>query len=159
MRQCLDQLTIQALTDGEEQDPGLLEHIRRCPDCNYHYSRQSALVKMADRLKSDAKLPAAFYWSLERKLKTAPFPAALVSAAVILLTLVSLALLGPAYFEWWLSVGLTRQVGVILDLFLGLLTIGNLVDPVWWIIGLAALVAFELVLLNMLRNMEGRQNA
>ena len=158
MERCPDQLTIQALADGEEQDLQLLAHVRSCPQCSEQHHKLSALVTMADGLKSDAKLPVSFYLSLETKINPAPFPAALVAASVFALALLSLILLGPNYLEWWLSVGITNQVGLILDAFLDLLAYSRLVGPTWIIMGLAALVAMELFILKMLRNVEGWQN-
>lgn len=158
MERCPDQLNIQALADGEAQDQQLWNHVRRCPHCSEQYRRLSNLVKIADGLKSDAKLPASFYRSLETKINPAPFPAALVAAVVFALALLSLVLLGPNYFEWWLSVGITNQVGLILDAFLDLLAYSRLVGPAWIIMGLAALVAMELFILNLIRNAEGLKN-
>lgn len=158
MERCPDQLTIQALADGEEQDLQLLAHVRRCRYCSEQYHKLSALVTMADGLKSDAKLPTDFLSKLEEKLKPAPFPAALVVVPVFALILFSLLLFGPGYLEWWFSVGITRQVGLILDAFLDLLAFSRLVGPIWVITGLAALVAMELFILNMIRNVEGWQS-
>ncbi len=158
LERCPDQLTIQALADGEEQDLQLLTHVRSCPHCNEQHHKLSALVTMADGLNSDAKLPADFMHKLEKRLKPAPFPAALVAAPVFALILLSLLLLGPGYLEWWFSVGITRQVGLILDAFLDLLAFSRMVGPAWIITGLAALVAMELFILNMIRNVEGWQS-
>ncbi len=158
MERCPNQLAIQALADGEEQDLQLLAHVRSCPHCNEQHHKLSALVKMAEGLKSDAKLPADFMHKLEKRLKPAPFPAALVAAPVFALILLSLLLFGPGYLEWWFSVGITRQVGLILDAFLDLLAFSRMVGPAWMIIGLAALVAMELFILNMIRNVEGWQS-
>jgi hypothetical protein len=158
MERCPDHLTIQALVDREEQDLQLLAHIQRCRHCSNQYHKLSDLVTIADGLKSDVKLPADFLYKLEEKLKSAPFPAALVAAPVFALILFSLLLFGPGYLEWWLSVGITRQVGLILDAFLNLLAFSRLVGPIWVITGLAALVAMELFILNMIRNVEGWQS-
>ncbi len=158
MEQCPDQLTIQALADGEERDPQLLAHVLSCPHCSELHHRLRALVTMADGLKSDAKLPADFLFKLEGKMKPAPFPAALIAVFVFTLILPALFLFGPGYLEWWFSVGITFRVGLILDAFLDLYAFSRAVGPFWMISGLAALVAAELFILNMIRNMEGWQS-
>lgn len=159
MERCPDQLTIQALADGDEQDSKLQAHIRRCPRCSDQYRQLSALIKVADGLKSEAKLPVSFYRSLEKKINPAPFPAALVAASIFALALLSLLLLGPSHLEWWLSVGITHQVGLIIDAFLDLLALSSLLNPAWIVAGLAAIVAIELLILRMLNNVEELQNA
>lgn len=158
MERCPDYLTIQTIVDGEATDQELLEHTKSCSPCRKELNRLKSLVSIADGLKTEENAPADFYRLLEEKLKPAPFPAALVAAAIFALTLLSLMLLGPSYLEWWLSVGITRQVGLILDAFLDLFAISRLVGPAWIIIGLAALVVMELFILKMLRNVEGWQN-
>jgi predicted anti-sigma-YlaC factor YlaD len=158
MDHCPDYLTIQALIDGEENDQALLKHLQDCFACRLQYRQLSSMVKLADGLKCEAKLPANFYHAMERKLTPAPFPTALVSLAVLLLVLASLLLLGPTYFEWWLSVGITSQVSLVLDALLDLFAISRLVSSSWVISGLAALVTMELFILKMLKNVEGWQN-
>jgi predicted anti-sigma-YlaC factor YlaD len=158
MKRCPDQLTIQAVIDGEEKDQQVIFHIKNCSACCLQYRQLKSLVSLADKLKSIDKLPTGFYHQLEKKIKPTPFPALQVAAAAIFICLVTLFLLGPDYFEWWLSVGITRQVGLILDAFLDLLAISRMVNLSWVISIFAALVALELIILKMLKNLEGWQN-
>lgn len=158
MDRCPDQLTIQAVVDGEEKGRQVVLHVENCPACRRQSRQIKGLVNMADGLKSTDKLPAGFYRLLEKKLKPVPFPALQVALAAIVIFLIVLFLLGPDYFEWWLSVGITHQVGLIIDTFLDLLAISKMLSLTWAISIFAGLVALELFILKMLNNLEGWQN-
>ena len=159
MIKCPDILTIQAVIDGEERDIKILDHLDDCAECRREYHALKAAVHLAKDLSSTAKLPASFYRQLAEKTAPRPFPAALVAAALFAVALFSANLVNPGYLQWWLSVGVTRQLSYIMDTFLDLLYMSHYVGPNGIIAGLLLMVALEVFILNMLRNVEGKSNA
>lgn len=158
MIQCPDKLTIQAVIDGEETDIKIIDHLQSCPRCCQIHSEMKDAFTPADNLGSTVKLPAEFLGRLNEKLSPQPFPAAMAAAVIFTLAIFSAYLTNPGYLQWWLSVGITRQISYLIDAFIDLLYISHIVGPTGVIIGLAALVALEVLILNMLRNVEGQIN-
>lgn len=159
MIKCPDILTIQAVIDGEEKDKKILGHLDQCAECSGEFRSLKVAVHLAENLSSTAKLPASFYRQLAEKTSPRTFPAALVAAALFAVALFSANLVNPGYLQWWLSVGVTRQLSYIMDTFLDLLYMSHYVGPNGVIAGLFLMVALEVFILNMLRNMEGKSNA
>ncbi len=159
MIKCPDILTIQAVIDGEEKDIKILDHLEDCAECRREYRALKAAVHLATDLSSTVKLPASFYSQLAEKTVPRPFPAALVAAALFAVALFSANLVNPGYLQWWLSVGVTRQLSYIMDTFLDLLYMSHYVGPNGVIAGLLLMVALEVIILSMLRNVEGKNNA
>lgn len=156
--QCLDELTIQAIIDGEETDIALTKHLSNCPACQGLKKQVMELVKTSDRLKIDAVLPVEFYENLMERIEFRPFPIALLAAVLFGLVLFSAYLLDPGYINWWFTVGITNQVGLIFDIFFDLLVFSQASGPLSVIAVLSALVAIEVLILNKLRVMEGYRN-
>lgn len=159
MIKCPDILTIQAVLDGEEKDTKILGHLNQCAECSKEYQALKAAVKLATDLSSTAKLPASFYSQLAEKTAPKPFPAALVAAVLFAVALYSANLVNPGYLQWWFSVGVTRQFSYVMDTFLDLLFMSHYVGPNVVIAGLFLMVALEVFILNMLKNVEGKNNA
>ncbi len=153
--QCPDELTIQAIIDGEETGLSLLKHLENCSACQGVKGQMTELVKTSDRLKTEAELPAGFYENLVDRIEVRPFPTALVAAVMFSLVLSSVYFLDPGYINWWFTVGITRQVSLILDMFFDLLLLSQTLGPVSVITFLSALVGLEVLILNKLRVMEG----
>ncbi|MBW6464068.1 MAG: hypothetical protein K0B84_07770, partial [Firmicutes bacterium] len=84
--------------------------------------------------------------------------AALVAAVLFAVAFISTYLANPGYIQWWLSVGITNQISYLIDLFIDLLYMSHFIGPTGVIIGLAALVTLEILILNMLRSVEGYVN-
>jgi len=158
MIQCPDNLTIQAVIDGEETDIQIIEHLQSCPECCRVHSEMKDAFTSADNLGSTVKLPAEFTGRLNEKLSPRPFPAAMTAAAIFTLAMISVYLMNPGYLQWWLSVGITRQISYVIDAFIDLLYMSHIVGPTGVIIGLTALIVLEVLILNMLRNVEGQIN-
>lgn len=152
---CPDILAIQAYIDKESSDRKVISHLEDCPSCRQAYLKLKELVALAGSLNSQAKLPGSFYEALNSRLEERPFPSVFVSALVFVLALVSAYLLNPDYMQWWLSIGITRQVSFILDALLDLFFFGRSIGTVWLISSAAALVTLEFIILNRLKTMEG----
>ncbi len=158
MSKCPDLLTIQAIIDGEDEDIELKEHLNNCGHCQLMYQELSELCHLADSINSRAKLPKGFNERLAVKISPRPFPSALVAAVLFLAALFSAWAINPGYLEWWITVGITRQFGYLLDTFFDLIYIGHMVGPTGIIVGLTALVLLEVFILNTLSKMEGKAN-
>ncbi len=155
---CPDILTIQAFLDGEITDTRLSDHLRSCPHCRVAVMELEEAIFCATALRSEAALPAGFYDRLVEKTASRPFPALLMAVLAFTLAFFSAYTLEPGFIQWWLSVGLTRQFGLLFDALIDLLYLGHLVGPAGIIIGLSLLVGLEVVLLNFLRSAEGQKN-
>ncbi len=153
--QCLDEVTIQAIIDGEETDISLTKHLDNCPACQGLKKQVAELVKTSDGLRIDADLPPEFYENLMDRIEVRPFPIALLAAVLFGLVLFSAYFLNPGYITWWFTVGITHQVGLIFDIFFDLLVLSQALGPLSVITVLTALVAIEVLILNKLRVMEG----
>jgi predicted anti-sigma-YlaC factor YlaD len=158
MIHCPDKLTIQAVIDGEEKDSQIVDHLKNCHTCRQTFKEIEALTLFADSLKSTAKLPADFYDRLREKVAPRPFPAALVAVVFFTVAFFSAYLANPGFIQWWLSVGVTNQISYLIDLFINLLYMSHFIGPTGVIIGLAALVALEILILNTLKSVEGHAN-
>ena len=117
MKDCPDALTWQAVLDGEENNPALLEHLAECPACRASYREISAAAGLAGALATEATLPPAVARRILRQAK--PFPAGLVAALLFCLLAASAALLQPGGLSWWFSVGMVRMSSLICDGLLG----------------------------------------
>ena len=73
MNDCPGALTWQAVVDGEENNPALLEHLDQCPACRAVYQEISATAGLAGALATEAALPPAV---ARRILRQANFSAA-----------------------------------------------------------------------------------
>ncbi len=158
MRKCPDILTIQAVIDGEESNRQILSHLKECTRCSQKYQELDTLVNIAARIYSNAKLPEHFFAGLVAKTTPRVFPAALVAAMLFFITILSAYLVNPGFMQWWLSAGITHQLGYLIDLSFHFLYIGHAAGPGGVITALTALVLLEVVLLNYLRNAEGQTN-
>jgi len=158
MIHCPDKLTIQLEIDGEEKDSKIADHLKNCQTCRQTFKEIEALTLFADNLSGAAKLPADFYSRLCGKVTPRPFPAALVAVVLFAVAFVSTYLANPGYIQWWLSAGITNQISFLIDLFIDLLYMSHFIGPTGVIIGLAALVTLEILILNMLRSVEGYVN-
>lgn len=158
MIHCPDKLTIQAVIDGEEKDSQIIDHLNNCQACRQTFKEIEALTLFADNLNDKVKLPADFYDRLSEKVAARPFPAALVAAVIFTVAFFSTYLANPGFIQWWLSVGVTNQISYLIDLFINLLYMSHFIGPTGVIIGLAALVTLEILILNMLKRVEGHAN-
>jgi len=152
---CPDILTIQAFVDDENGDRQMIAHLRGCPSCRQAYREIGEMVAVAGSLKGKATLPDCFYETLNSRLENRPFPAIFVSVFVFVMALFSAYLLSPDYLQWWLSIGMTRQVGFMIDAFLDLFFLSQSIGQIWLIAAVAALVILEFVILNKLKTTEG----
>ena len=119
MNDCPGALTWQAVVDGEENNPALLEHLDQCPACRAVYQEISATAGLAGALATEAALPPAVARRILRQAN--PFPAGLVAALLFCLLAGSAALLQPGGFSWWFSVGVVRLCSLILDDLFGVI--------------------------------------
>jgi predicted anti-sigma-YlaC factor YlaD len=145
-------LTWQAVVDGEEGGAQLLEHLDRCAACKAIYGEIAEAAGIADGLFTGAALRPGFAAAVLARVK--PFPAGLVAAALFALVAVSALLLDPHYWHWWLTVGMTRHCGRLLDALIEIVFLGRSLGPAWLIGAAALLVALELVLLHKLKTVE-----
>jgi len=150
-----DILTIQAFVDGENGGSQMIGHLQGCPSCRQAYREIGEMVTVAGSLKGKATLPACFNETLNSRLENRPFPAIFVSVFVFVMALFSAYLLSPDYLQWWLSIGMTRQVGFMIDAFLDLFFLSQSIGRIWLISAVAALVIMEFVILNKLKTTEG----
>jgi len=152
---CPDILAIQAFIDEGSGGRQLINHVENCPLCQQVYQELKELVAVAGGLNSEAKLPGCFYEALNSRLEKRPFPSVLVSVLVFVMALVSAYLLNPDYMQWWLSIGITRQIGFIFDALLDLFFLGRSIGQAWLVSFAAALVTLEFIILNKLKTTEG----
>lgn len=152
---CPEVITIQAVVDGEEDEKIISDHLESCSSCRKIYREIGQIVTAANSLAGEARLPEDFYRNLTSKIEGKPLPAALIAAAVFVMAFSSAYFLNPGYLQWWLSVGMTRQFGFYIDIFMDIILIGRMVGPLWWVMALAAMVAFEVIILLNLKTMEG----
>lgn len=158
MDQCPDLLTIQSAVDREETNSEVLKHIRKCAACSKNYREIEAAASLADRLTSTATLPSSFYTALTAKTTSLPFPGVPAAAAIFFLILISAYLVDSTFIQWWFSVGITRQLGHLIDLFLNLFYLSHAAGPNLVVIVFTALVLLEVIILNFLRKMEEHGN-
>ena len=156
---CPQVLDIQAFCDGEETALGIRQHLKDCIKCRSAYQDLKALCSAADRLSSSEVLPAGFQDRLQEKLEPAPFPAGQVTVAIFALALAAVFVLEPGFINWWLSVGITLQVSLLIDFSLELYYLGHNLGPAWVIAALMAIVGVELMILLKIRKVEGYTNA
>ncbi len=152
MKDCPDTLTWQALVDGENQSPGLREHLDRCAACREIYREISASAVLADGLLTHATLPPDFTRKVLRWAK--PFPAGLVAALLFSLLAAAAVMLDPNGLHWWFTAGMTRQVGFVLDAAISIIYLLQNVGPAWFFAAVAALVALETLLLHKINTAE-----
>ena len=155
MNKCPDILAIQAYLDEEEVHEDVRLHLQNCPDCQKNHREMAGIIVTADSLKSEASLPAGFYERLAVKTSPRPFPAALAAAVMFLLALLSSYLLYPGYLNWWLSIGITEQVGLMIDFVLALLFAVQTLGYFWLIVLTLILVALEVLILLKFKIVEG----
>ncbi len=154
MNKCPDYLTLQAVIDGEEDKEKVEAHLEECAVCRSVYQELQNMIATAGSLASTARLPASFYMELAAKTVPRSFPVALVTVMLFTFALLSTILLNPEFVQWWLAVGITRQLSYLLDAFLDLYFLGYAVGPYGVILALAALVFLEALILNILRKAE-----
>jgi len=154
VNKCPDILTIQAYLDKEEVHEDVAKHLQSCPDCHRNYRELAEVIVTADKLKTEASLPEGFYKKLAVKTAPRPFPAALAAAAMFLLAFLSSYVLYPGYLNWWLSVGITQQVGLMIDFFLELLFAVQALGYFWLIVFALILVALEVLILHKFKIVE-----
>lgn len=149
MSGCPDRLTWQAVVDGEERDARLTAHLDSCPACRRVYREIREAAALAGFLANGAALPPGF--SAAVLAKTRPFPAGMVAAALFCLLLLSARLMGGGGLTWWLTVGITRQCGLLMDALFNLLYVGLNLGPLFWLAAALLLAALELVVLSKLK--------
>lgn len=152
--ECLDYLLIQSIIDGEEKDQEAIRHLQGCPACQEMEIEIGDLIVTAKKLACDESLPAGFYASLSNKIDNKPFPVSLMAAVIFILAIASAFFLEPGYLNWWLSVGITRQLGVFFDTFFELFYLGSSLDPGWLIMFLAVFVLVEILILTRINRVE-----
>lgn len=148
-------MMIQAYLDGEAVPPDMEKHLQKCPACKKAYQELRELVVTADKLKSDAELPEGFYNRLVSKPIHKPFPAALVAAVMFLFAFLSTQVLYPGYFEWWLTAGITHQVGLAIDFIMGIFYTAQTLGYLGLVMITLALVALEVLILIKFKILEG----
>ena len=153
MKDCPDALTWQAVLDGEENDPALLEHLAGCPACRASYREISAAAGLAGALATEATLPPAVARRILRQAK--PFPAGLVAALLFCLLAASAALLQPGGLRWWFTVGVVRMSSLILDGLLGAILLLQSLDPAMILLAALLLAGLEILVLHKLKVTEG----
>ena len=156
--ECPVVMTLQAVADGEENESMISGHLRGCSSCRQTYQELKDLVSAVDRFAGTERLPPGFYENIISASKGKPLPAALVAAASFLILIINAYLLNPGYLQWWLSTGITLQVGFYLDLFFDLIIFLRAVTPFWWVLVLTTVVALEVLVLINLKTMEGYEN-
>lgn len=152
MRDCPDAVTWQALLDGEEKGPALQMHLERCEACRVLYSEIAAASDLADGLFTEAALAPDFTARVLRRAK--PFPAGLVAALLFALLAASAAWSDPGGLHWWLTEGMTRQIGFVLDTAFSVFYMLHGAGPAWLFTAAAALVALEILLLHKIKTTE-----
>ncbi len=155
MNNCPDKLTIQAYLDGEEVHEGAEKHIQACSACRKACGELSDMIFTADRLKVDATLPEGFLDRLVSKTSNRPVPAAPVAAIIFLIACLSSYLLDPGYLEWWLTAGITSQVGLIIDFIVELIYVIQTLGYPWLIMITLALIAIEVFIIYKIKIVEG----
>lgn len=159
MINCPDEITIQALIDGECTDMVLQMHLVQCSSCQAVREELEEAINLADGLNGGENLPGGFYERLEKKLNPPSWPAFAVAAAAFILIVLSAYYLNPGYLQWWFSVGITRLFSLVLDAFIEILKLSRAAGQPAIISLFALLVALEIFLLNLLKNVEGTENA
>lgn len=149
MKDCPDFITWQALADKEIQDPALCEHLDCCAVCRESYRQIAASAALADGLFTPATLSPDFARRVLRRVK--PFPAGLVAALLFFLLAAAVAFLDPNGLQWWLSAGMTRQVGFILDTAISFIYLLQNVGPDCFFVAAATLVALEILVLHKIQ--------
>lgn len=152
---CPDVLTIQALLDGEDSSEEVSAHLEQCSGCRKKKLELQELIALAERLASGARLSPELRAAIVKGPVSAGIPSAVLAAAIFILVLASAFFLEPDFLSWWLSVGMTRQISIVVDLFLSLVFIGRELGPESMFFLLAPLVALEVFLLNRIRKVEG----
>lgn len=159
MKKCPGPLLWQAVVDGEETGAQYTAHLERCPTCRAVYHEIEEAAEMASGLHCSAPFRsdlAAAVLARARSMPVRPFPAGPVT--VLLFTIAGLAalLLDPGYWSWWLSVGLTRSCGLIMEALFRIIRHGQNLDPVHLLGPALLLVLLEVVVLRKLTLMEER---
>lgn len=158
MKKCPDPLTWQAVVDGEEEPARYMEHLERCPACRAVYREIQDAAELAGSLRCEA-LPGPGFTDavLARagKAPAAPVPAGLVAALLFAALAAAVLVLDPGYWNWWLSVGLTRSCSLLMDALFGMIYFGRGLNPAWLLGPAALLVLLETILLGKLKTVGG----
>lgn len=155
MNNCPDILTMQAYLDKEEVNKDIVEHIHSCSACQNSCRELADMITAAEGLQSKATLPEGFYKKLAAKTAPKPFPAALAATLMFSLAILCAYILYPGYLYWWLSVGITRQVGLTIDFILELLFAIQTLGYFWLIMVTLVLVTLEVLILYKFKIVEG----
>jgi predicted anti-sigma-YlaC factor YlaD len=157
VKKCPGPLTWQAVVDGEEDGARYAAHLERCPACRAVYDEIREAADLAGRLRSGAALRPDFANAVLAKARMAParyFPAGLVAALLFAVTGAAALLLVPGYWSWWLSVGLTRSCGLLMDAFFRIIYLGQSLDRAWLLGPALLLVLLEISVLKKLKTVE-----
>lgn len=158
MKKCPGPLIWQAVIDGEEESARYLEHLEGCPACRKVYREIGDAAELAGCLRCEALPRPGFTAAVLARAGTAPvasFPAGFV--AVLLFAAVGAAalLLDPGYWNWWLSVGITRSCSLFMDALFDMVHFGRDLDPVFLLGPALLLVSLETILLGKLKTARG----
>lgn len=154
-KECPDYLTIQSVVDNEEVDQAVLEHLGQCSACRKKEEEIRNMVFYANQLTCKEKLPADFCDRLSERAVYQPFPALPFALVLFAIAFASVYIIDPGYLNWWLTVGITSNIGLFLDTFFELLYFGINTEPVWIILFLATLVLIEVIILSGIKRLEG----
>ncbi|OPL09953.1 MAG: hypothetical protein AVO34_04545 [Firmicutes bacterium ML8_F2] len=155
MDKCPDMITIQAYIDGEKIDDSIIAHMKGCQSCRRRLMEIRVLKETADRLAGKEKLPEGFMEALSARTRDSSLLAAITTAAIFLVLVISAYFLNPGYLQWWFSAGITGLVGFVIDTFVGFLIMGQNLAPALILAAVAAAVIIELFVLIKLKTVEG----
>ncbi len=158
MKKCPGPLTWQAVIDGEEESAQHMEHLESCPACRAVYHEIKDAAELAGSLYGEALPAPDFAAAVMARVSlapAAPFPAGLVAALLFAAAAAAALLLDPGYWNWWLSVGLTRNCSLLLDALFSMISLGRGLNPACLLGPAALLVLLETFLLRKLKTVGG----
>lgn len=158
MKKCPGPLTWQAVIDGEEESAQYMEHLESCPACRAMYREIKDAAELAGSMYCKALPPPGFTAAVLARAPlapAAPFPAGLVAALLFAAASAAALLLDPGYWHWWLSVGLTRNCSLLLDLLFSMISLGRGLNPACLLGPAALLVLLETILLSKFKTVGG----
>ncbi len=154
MKKCPGPLTWQAVVDGEEEEAHYRAHLECCPACRAVYSEIKEAAELAHGLRCEAVPAPDFTGRLIARVRSrvaAPFPAGLVALLLFAMAVLAALLLDPGAVNWWLSVGITRSCGLLMDLIFRIIGFGRSLNPAWLLATAVLLVLLELAVLGRLK--------
>ena len=153
---CPDPITWQAVIDGEEDRNEYQQHLESCVHCQQTYQEIQGDVGLADELFTGVTIPKDLAQRLLHEAR--PFPAGLLAAVLFALLIISVTILDPGIFYWWLTVGLTVWCGILIDIVLEIMKTAQRMTAGWWLTLAAVVAALEMFLLTKLNPQSWDEN-